>query len=98
MSQSTLRTSAVDVRSLPFGALEAVWTGSPTGTFSVDASLDGTTWYPTGTTVNSPAGGADSTLINLSGMGFCYVSLKYTRTGGTGSLTVTAYGKAGGGS
>lgn len=90
-----LTTNGVDMLSMPFGAIEAEWTGSPTGTFSVDGSLDNSNWYPTGTDVNNPEGSADSTLINLQGIGFRYLRLSYTRTSGTGSLTVTFFGKGG---
>jgi hypothetical protein len=97
-------SAAIDMLSLPFGALEAAWTGSPVGTFSVDGSIQNvasadlvTTWYPTGTAIEDPAGAAGSTLINLSGVGFRWLRLSYTRTSGTGSLTVTAFGKGAGG-
>lgn len=97
-----LQSVGVDMLSLPFGAIEAIWTGNPTGTFSVDGSVDNvpsanlvTNWYPTGTATNDPAGSASSALINLSGIGFRWVRLSYVRTSGSGSLTVNIFGKGG---
>lgn len=100
-----LTTAAIDVRSFPYAAIQAVWTGTPTGTFSVDGSIDNvqnpsqvTNWFPTGTSVNNPAGSADSTLINLQGVGFSWLRLSYTAGSGSGSLSVLFFAKAGGGS
>jgi hypothetical protein len=100
-----LTTAAIDVRSFPFAAIQAVWTGSPTGTLSIDGSIDNvqnpsqvTNWFPTGTSVTSPTGSADSTLINLQGVGFAWLRLSYTYSSGTGSLSVLMFAKAGGGS
>lgn len=100
-----LTTAAIDVRSFPYAAMQAVWTGSPTGTFTVEGSIDNvqnpsqvTNWFDTGTTVNSPGGSADSTLINLQGVGFAWLRLKYAFSSGTGSLDILMFAKSGGGS
>lgn len=100
MSQATLNSNAVDMLSLPFGAIELIWTGAPTGTFSIDGSIDNvsqasqvTNWYPTGTDVSNPSGSASSTLVNLSGVGFRWIRVSYAKTSGTGSLTVNVFGK-----
>jgi hypothetical protein len=97
-------SDAVDILSLPFGAINALWTGNPVGTFSVDGSIDVVSnaslvvnWYPTGTIVNNPAGSANSTLINLMGMGFRWLRLSYTPISGAGSLTVIMFAKGAGG-
>lgn len=95
-----LNSVGVDMLSLPFGAIELIWTGTPTGTFSIDGSIDNvsnsglvTKWYPTGTDVTNPSGSASSTLVNLSGIGFRWIRVSYTRTSGSGSLTVNVFGK-----
>lgn len=88
---------AVDMLSLTFGTIEARWVGTPTGTFSVDGSLDGTNWYQTLTDVNNPAGSSASTAINISNLAFRYLRLSYTAGGGVGALDVVFFGKAGGG-
>lgn len=95
-----LASTAIDMLSLPFGAIELVWTGTPTGTFSIDGSIDNVpsatqvvNWYPTNTDVNNPAGSSSSTLVNLIGIGFRWLRVSYARTGGSGSLNVTVFGK-----
>lgn len=95
-----LTTPGVDMLSLPFGAIELVWSGTPTGTFSVDGSIDNaatynlvTNWYPTGTFINAPSGSPGSTLINLMGIGFRWIRVSYTRSSGSGSLNVKIFGK-----
>lgn len=98
MSQASLQSKAMDMLAFPFGALEAIWTGTPTGILKVEGSLDGTAFYPINVFVNNPAGSANSTLINMQGVGFRYMRLVYTRTSGTGSLTINGFAKAGGGS
>jgi hypothetical protein len=98
----SLQTNAVDMLSLTFGAIEAIWTGAPVGNFSVDGSIDNVqsssdvvNWYPTNTEVDPPAGSSSSTLINLSGIGFRWIRLSYIASSGTGSLNVIVFGKGG---
>lgn len=97
-----LSSPAVDMLSLPFGAIELVWTGDAVGVFSVDGSIDNVpnasdvvNWYPTNTDVNNPAGASSSTLVNLSGVGFRWIRVSYVSTSGTGALNVTFFGKGG---
>lgn len=99
---ASLSTNGVDMLSLPFGAIELVWTGTPTGTFTVDGSIDAVTspsgvtnWFNTGTTVTAPAGSASSTLVNLTTIGYRWIRVSYTRVSGSGSLAVTIFGKGG---
>lgn len=102
---SQIISGSMDLMSMPFAAFEAIWTGTPVGTFSVDGSL-GTLdssgnmlWYPTGTSVNNPAGTSDSTLVNLGfPCGFRYIRLSYTNASGVGVLKINGMAKAGGGS
>jgi len=83
------------------------WTGTPTGTFSVEVSqdyiqpvgvqpeqLDSGTWVPV--TLSNPvvaAGVADTAFIDIDVTGAAYIRLKYTRTSGTGTLNATMAGK-----
>lgn len=77
-------------------ALEASWTGTPTGVFSLETTFDGTTWreIPGAApefTANSQTqpGGADGSAIwiwsNVPGQ---MVRIRYTATSGTGVLTL----------
>ena len=94
-ASTTFGPLAVAGRQLSVGA---TWTGTPTGTFSLEHTFDGTTWRVvpgasaefTANGQAQPAGAAGSavwTWVNLPGQ---QVRLVYTRTGGTGTLTVHA--------
>ena len=89
------RSASIDMLCMDVAALELQWTGNPIGTLSVDASINGTVWYPTGNAVTNPtgAGASDNSLINLAGVGFRYLSLSYTNSSGSGTLTTTAVAK-----
>jgi len=81
------------------------WTGSPTGTFSVEMSntyslnaegavLNAGNW--TAVTLSSPitaSGSPDNALINLAGLEAYAIRLKYTRTSGSGTLNATVVAK-----
>jgi hypothetical protein len=106
---------AVDVISPPTNTFQLsllsytlVWTGTPSGTFTVeacnDAQFDPNGAYIAGTgswdtltlSVTVVATGAPGTaLINLSQLGFAFCRLHYVAgtSPGTGNLTVTVAGK-----
>lgn len=64
------------------------WTGTPTGTFDVEATVDGSNWEAlTLSPAPQATGGAGGTLISLNQIPYAQVRLKYTRTSGTGSLS-----------
>lgn len=95
---TTYNSSSIDMRCMDTAALEIQWAtgGTAVGTFSVDASINGVTWYPTGQAVTAPTGvggPVDNTLVNLMGVGFRYLRLSYTNSAGAGTLTVTAVAK-----
>lgn len=76
-------------------SLEIQWTGTPVGTLSIDGSNNGSVWYPTNSAVTNPtgAGSTDNSLVPLTNVEFRYISLKYTNSSGSGTLTVTAIAK-----
>lgn len=73
-------------------AFQVAWTSSDAvGVISVQGSVDGVTFYdltfsPVLTQPNSNNGGY---LINLALVPFTFVRVKYTRTSGSGRLTVS---------
>lgn len=83
------------------------WTGTPTGTFSVEVSqdyiqpvgvqpdqLNSGTWVAVNLSVPVVAAGtADTAFIDVDITGAAYVRLKYTRTSGTGTLNAFIAGK-----
>lgn len=85
------------------------WTGTPTGTFSVEVCNDyepspagvlqspavAGNWVPL--TLSTPvvaAGSADTAFIDIDITGAAWVRLKYTRSSGTGTLNATLAGKS----
>lgn len=79
-------------------SMQAAWTGTPAGTFSLECSFDGATFTTvpgaaaefTANGNAQPAGGAGSAVWNWSNVPGNMVRLVYTRVGGTGTLTVRA--------
>lgn len=92
MASTTLTSSAVELQHYILCGLQAVYTGSPVGTLSLQASLDQTTWTDiAGATAAVAAAG--SSLFNVSDLTYPYMRLVYTKTSGTGSLTVKSFSK-----
>ena len=77
-------------------SIMASWTGTPSGTFSLECSFDGVTYTTVpGAAVEftangqaQPAGGPGSAVWNWSNVPGNMVQLRYTRSGGTGTATV----------
>lgn len=93
---SNYTSSSQDIRNFPFFAFQFVWTGAPVGTVSVDASVDNVTWAPITNMSSTTGGTAGCYLPDFAGSGVPFVRAIYTRTSGTGSLTITLFAKAGG--
>ncbi len=81
------------------------WTGTPTGTFSVQVS-NTYAQDPNGNVTNagswndivlsvvpSAAGAPGSAFINIAEMAGLWIRLHYTRSSSTGTLNATVYGK-----
>lgn len=81
------------------------WTGTPTGTFSVEVSNSYST-NPDGSVANAgtwsavtlsgsvtASGSADNGMINLAGLEVYAIRLVYTATSGTGTLNAVICGK-----
>jgi hypothetical protein len=72
-------------------SIQLVWTGTPTGNFTLQGSQDNITFTTlTGSTV-AAGGGAGSFIIKDSTPYYKYVQVAYTATSGTGSLTAKLY-------
>lgn len=71
--------------------LQLVFSGSsPTGTFALQGSVDGTTW----TTVTTQAVSADGSILWESGLcAIPIIRVIYTRTSGTGTVTIKGFKK-----
>ena len=65
---------------------QLTWTGTPTGSFSVEVSNDMTTWITlTLSTSITASGSADSAFIDVESAAK-FVRIKYAATSGTGTL------------
>lgn len=72
--------------------VQAVFTGSPVGSIKLQISNDSSNWTDyTGSATSISAAG--DVAWNLSNIGYRYLRVVYTRTSGTGSLSVTVSGK-----
>lgn len=106
---ASINGPATIINRLPGISYDITWTGTPTGTFSVQVSntyaqnADGSiaaagTWedLPVAAivgTLPAPAGSAGHGFIDVVGTQAYAVRLVYTRTSGTGTLTVLAAAK-----
>lgn len=106
---SVITGTPVDVRDCPIIAFQYVWTGTPSGTVSFDASesayadapagthegSSGPTWTTvTATTAGTnPAGSASSSYWRFDNVGYRFIRPKYTNATGTGTLNVFVSGK-----
>lgn len=105
MSQASLTAGPVDMRSMQRGfAMQAVYTGSPTGTLQLQVCLGqpsatgggtnpgaggtwgNSTWTNYGTSV--PVSAAGNYLWDVIGCNASAAQVVYTRTSGSGTLTV----------
>ncbi len=92
MSQATLTSSSVDMTEFAIGAIQAVYTGSPVGTFKLQISNDNSTFSDYTGSSNAITVAGDF-MWNLVDAGYSYVRLVYTKTSGTGSVTAKAVAK-----
>lgn len=72
-------------------SLDVAWTGTPTGTLSLEQSFDGGTTARTVTDATfaaNPAGSASNTQTNWHGLPGGAYRVKYTSSSGTGTMTV----------
>lgn len=89
-----LTTASTDIRWMDNLVMYFSFTGTPTGTFAIEVSPDNTNWYPLTLVVAPTASGAGGIhRVALNQLPDPYIRATYTRTSGSGSLTVTIAGK-----
>lgn len=74
-------------------SFQAIYTGSPVGALTLEASNDGGTTWTTIADSSSAVSGASNTMWTVENVGYKAVRLVYTRTSGTGTLNVWYFGK-----
>lgn len=102
---ASLNSDPIDVKNLIIGSLQIVFTGAPVGSIKLQASDDVYQFLKQPEPQPAPTNWtdiADSTLAiaaagnimyNLSSMGYDMVRVVYTRTSGTGTMSIRMVGK-----
>lgn len=86
-----LTSVSYDLQEKSLAAMQAVYTGAPTGSLQIQGSNDNVNWSSVGSPVAISAAG--NTLVNLGLVGFQFMRAFYDFTSGTGALTLIASGK-----
>ena len=85
---ATITSPSTGIKYLDNIAIDLSWTGTPTGTFSVEGSLDGSTWNELGFgTSIAAAGAAGDHQIYINQAPFHYIRVQYTNASGDGALS-----------
>jgi hypothetical protein len=84
---SSFNSDPIYIGHLEVCAIQAVFTGSPVGSFKLQSSLDGVTYTDiTGSTAAVSAAG--DIMWNVDAAGFQRLRVAYTATSGSGSCTI----------
>lgn len=94
-STNTIYSQIIDLSKMDNVGLEVTWTGTPTGTLTVNVSNSGLNFYALtfNPSLTQPTGSADGIAINLNQLPFKYMMLKYINASGSGVLTVYGQNK-----
>lgn len=92
---NTIYSNIVDVSKMDNIGLEINWTGTPTGTITINGSNSGVNFYPLtfSPILTQPSGSSGGYLIDLSGYPFKYIMIKYVNASGSGSISVYGQNK-----
>lgn len=102
---ATIISAVTNIQQIPYISYSAVYTGSPTGTFTVEVTND-YSLNPAGGVENPgnwtaitlipdavATGSAGNNFIDVRGTAASWIRLVYTPSSGSGSLTATIAGK-----
>lgn len=90
-----LTSLTTDIRYTDDVGVQLTFTGTPTGTFSVNVSTDQINWVPlTLPSVPVASGSAGSIYLDLFALSAPYIQTTYTRTSGSGTLQASIVAKA----
>jgi hypothetical protein len=84
----TLTSTAIDTKYLGNVGVQLVWTGTPNGTFTIEGSVNGTTYraITTNPATISASGSASDHLISLDNWPFTSIRVKYVNASSSGTL------------
>lgn len=85
---STILSPTFDAKFLDNIGIQLKWTGTPTGTFTILASINNVDFYSLtfSPAITQPSGSAGGYLINLNEVPFPYLQVQYVNSTGTGVL------------
>lgn len=99
-STNVITSSAQNIQNFDNIALEISWTGTPTGTFALLASVSesipnatGTFYTLTSPSLTNPSGSAGGYVVSLNQFPYPYIQFKYTNATGSGTLNVYLFSK-----
>lgn len=87
---STITSSTQTILTYDNIGLQFEWTGTPTGTFSINCSIDDVTFIPLSFSppLTSPSGSSGNFLVSLNQVPYPYIQVTYTNSSGSGTLDV----------
>lgn len=88
----TVTSSVTTVTGIDYVNIQAVWTGTPTGSFDFQASHDQATWTSLAFANPFTATGAAGNLMADIKLSAPYLRVVYTPTSGSGTLNVSITG------
>lgn len=85
---NTIQSTPTNVQNEDSIGIQLIWTGTPTGTITVQVSTDNITYNALtfDPVLTQPAGSAGGYFINLDSCGFFWVKLVYTNSSGSGTF------------
>lgn len=84
-------SDSVDISTASGYSVQFIWTGTPTGTLSIKASNDNSSFSTVATVLTG--GAAGNSITNIEKAHYPFVRVEYTHTSGAGTLTVYVSGK-----
>lgn len=92
---NTITSTTIDISNLDNIGLQITWTGTPTGTISINASIDEVAFIPLVFTpaLGQPAGSGSSYLVRLNQVPYKFFNVTYVNTSGSGVLNIFIFAK-----
>lgn len=85
---SVISSSAMNVLHLTLACFQAIWTGTPNGSFKAEGSIDGINFDNLNITITAVTGAAGNRIVVVPSCAPKYVRLTYTNTSSAGTLTI----------
>lgn len=94
MSGNITQSPGTNIQYLDNISVQLTWSGTPTGTFAIQGSLDKVNWIALSLSPTpGAAGAAGSILLDLNQLSFPWIRITYTASSGSGTLSAWISGK-----